>query len=72
MIFMSLDRPRRKRRLVHPSSYSIMRYVVLGGGVAGVACCEELCRVLAAARDPADSVVLVASAASVKRVTNRA
>ena len=49
-----------------------MRYVVIGGGVAGVSCAEELCRLLGALQiGVADEVVLVVASPSVQRVTNR-
>jgi heterodisulfide reductase subunit A-like polyferredoxin len=44
-----------------------MPYVVLGGGVAGVACAQELCRVA-----PAADVVLVSASATVKGVRGQA
>lgn len=40
-----------------------MKYVVIGGGIAGICCTEELCRLA----KPDDSVVLI-SAASVLKV----
>jgi len=38
-----------------------MRYVVVGGGVAGVCCAEELCRLC-----PQDSVALVSAGTVLK------
>jgi hypothetical protein len=40
-------------------------YVVLGGGVAGVACVEELCRV----GNPGDRITLVSASTTVKGVS---
>ena len=42
-----------------------VRYLVVGGGVAGVSCAEELCRV-----DPTASVTLVSGSSSARGVTN--
>ena len=39
-----------------------MKYVVIGGGIAGVCCAEELCRL-----NPAEQIVLI-SADSVLKV----
>ena len=38
-----------------------MRHVVIGGGIAGVCCCEELCRLA-----PGDEVVLVSASPVLK------
>jgi NADPH-dependent 2,4-dienoyl-CoA reductase/sulfur reductase-like enzyme len=38
-----------------------MRYVIIGGGIAGVCCVEELCRLR-----PADTVTLISSSTVLK------
>lgn len=44
----------------------MVKYVVVGGGVGGVACVGELCRV----RQPSDTIVLVSASVTVKGVSN--
>lgn len=40
-----------------------MRFVVVGGGIAGICCTEELCRLAA---KPTDEVVLVSASSTLK------
>jgi hypothetical protein len=52
-----------------------MHHLVIGGGVAGTSCAEELCRLLRSENDIVEidkyKVILIVATLSVQRITNR-
>lgn len=61
----------KSKLICHPSAHlhclqlhDRMRYLVLGGGIAGVCCVEELCKLCLQ-----DSVTLVSSGTALKVIT---